>query len=255
MIVAGGDTVPFGDGIWEGEYENAYAAHFMEPLGFEIKSYWASNETLTNTSLIPGISEGGGFLFVAGHGSPIVWSTHWPENDSGWIDALMNIDMGKLKNRNKLPICVVGGCHNSMFDVAPIRFLKGLLKLRLGFFGWQEGEECFGKFYWLRRCWSWNLVRQRKGGTIATIGNTGLGWGVGGEGSIQTGDGYITTHFFEIYSESEDIENCSLGTVHVKTINDYIKFFHPNKDEIDRKTVEQWVLLGDPSLRIGGYSS
>ena len=253
MIVAGGDTVPFGDGIWEGEYENAYAAHFLEPLGFEIKRYWASDETLTNTSLIPGISEGGGFLFVAGHGSPIVWSTHWPENYTGWIDALLNFDMKKLKNRNKLPICVVGGCHNSMFDVALIRLIKSLLKYRLSFFAWDEGEEVFNKFYWLKRCWSWSLVRQKRGGAIASIGNTGLGWGVGGEGSIQTGDGYITTHFFEIYSESENIENVSLGEVHVKTLNDYIKFFHPNEDEIDRKTVEQWVLLGDPSLRIGGY--
>ncbi|KYK21197.1 hypothetical protein AYK21_05170 [Thermoplasmatales archaeon SG8-52-2] len=255
MIIAGGDTVPFGDGIWEGEYENAYAAHFLEPLGFNITKYWASDETLTNTSLIPGISEGGGFLFIAGHGSPIVWSTHWPENYTGWIDAIFNFDMGKLKNRNKQPICVVGGCHNSMFDVAPIRLIKNLLKYRLRFFIWDEGEEVFSKFFWIRRCFSWNLVRQKRGGAIASIGNTGLGWGVGGEGSIQTGDGYITTHFFEIYSESDDLNNVSLGEVHVKTLNDYIKFFHPNEDEIDRKTVEQWVLLGDPSLRIGGYPS
>jgi len=253
MIVAGGDTVPFGDGIWEGEYENAYAAHFMEPLGFEIKSLRASDESLTNTSLIPAITEGGGFLFVAGHGSPIVWSTHWPENYTGWIDALINWDMKKLKNREKLPICIVGGCHNSMFDVALIRLIKSLLKLRLKFFLWDDGEEVFNKFFWLRRCWSWSLVRQKRGGAIAAIGNTGLGWGVGGEGSIQTGDGYITTHFFEVYSESDDIENVTLGEVHVKTLNDYIGFFHPNEDEIDRKTVEQWVLLGDPSLRIGGY--
>ena len=253
MIVAGGDTVPFGDGIWEGEYENAYAAHFMEPLGFNITSYWASDETLTNTSLGPGISEGSGFLFVAGHGSPVVWSTHWPENYTGWIDALVNWDMKKLRNRNKQPICVVGGCHNSMFDVALIRLIRSLLKYRLNFFFWDEGEEVFNKFFWVKRCWSWSIVRQKRGGAIASIGNTGLGWGVGGEGSIQTGDGYITTHFFEVYSESDNIENVSLGEVHVKTLNDYITLFHPNEDEIDRKTVEQWVLLGDPSLRIGGY--
>jgi hypothetical protein len=255
MIVAGGDTVPYGDGIWEGEFENEHAASFMEPLGFEINKFYASDESLTNVSLIPGIREGGGFLFVAGHGSPIVWSTHWPENTTGWIDALINFDMRSLKNKNKLPICIVGGCHNSMFDVAPIRLIRGLRKLRLGFFDWDEAEEVFSKYFWLRHCWSWNLVRQRRGGAIAAIGNTGLGWGVGGEGSITTGDGYITTHFFEIYSQSDDIENVSLGEVHAKTLNDYIKFFNPNRDEIDRKTVEQWVLLGDPSLRIGGYSS
>ena len=255
MIVAGGDTVPFGDGIWEGEYENEHAASFMEPIGFEVDRYWASDGTLTNTSLIPAITDGGGFLYCAGHGSPIVWSTHWPENYTGWIDALVNFDMGDLKNRNKLPICVVGGCHNSMFDVALIRFVKGLLLYGLGYFNWTEDEESFGKFYWLQRCWSWNLVRQKRGGAIAAIGNSGLGWGVGGEGSIQTGDGYITSHFFQIYSEHAHQENCTLGLVHGETLNDYISFFHPNLDEIDRKTVEQWVLLGDPSLKIGGYPS
>ena len=152
MIVAGGDTVPFGDGINEGEFENEHAASFMEPLGFEIDRYWASDETLTNTSLIPAFKDGGGFFFPAGHGSPIVWSTHWPDAVDGWIDALINFDMGGLKNRNKVPICVVGGCHNSQFDVAPIRFLKGLLKLRFKYFNWSDDEECFGKLTWLRRC-------------------------------------------------------------------------------------------------------
>ena len=43
--------------------------------------------------------------------------------------------------------------------------------------------------------------------------------------------------------------------VYSKTITDYIDTFSPNDDELDRKTVEQWVLLGDPSLKIGGYPS
>ncbi len=254
MIVAGGDTVPYDDGTWEGEYENELAASYMEPLGFEIDRYWASDESLTNYSLIPAIREGAGFLFCAGHGSPVVWSTHWPENETGWIDALVNFDMKVLLNGKKLPICVVGGCHNSQFDVAPIRFLKGILELGPGFFGWLEDEECFSKMTWLQRCWSWNLVRQKWGGTIATIGNAGLGWGIGGEGSTQTGDGYICTHFFQVYNQTADLHACSLGLVYSQTINDYIIKFDPNDNEIDRKTVEQWILLGDPSLKIGGYS-
>ena len=253
MIVAGGDTAPFGDGIWEGENENELAASYMEPLGFEIDRYWASDGSLTNFSLIPAIRRGAGFFFVAGHGSPVVWSTHWPENETGWIDALVNSDMKLLLNMKKLPICVIGGCHNSMFDVAQIRLLKGVLKLGLNYFTWIEDEECFSKVFWLKRCWGWNLVRQKWGGSIATIGNTGLGWGTGGEGSVEMGDGYITTHFFQVYNQTADLKACTLGLVHGQTINDYVIKFSPNGNEIDRKTVEQWVLLGDPSLKIGGY--
>jgi hypothetical protein len=152
---------------------------------------------------------------------------------------------------------VVCGCHNSQFDVALVNMFKGLLKHRLNYFSWIDDEDCFGKLAFLRRCWSWNLVRQKNGGSIATIGNTGLGWGVGGEGSIEGQDGFITSHFFEVYNTSflTDPVNCTLGLVHSQTISLYVQTFEPNNDELDRKTVEQWVLLGDPSLKIGGYPS
>ena len=57
------------------------------------------------------------------------------------------------------------------------------------------------------------------------------------------------------YSNLYQSEDCTLGMVHSQTISDYTDTFSPNDDELDRKTVEQWVLLGDPSLKIGGYPS
>jgi hypothetical protein len=165
------------------------------------------------------------------------------------------MDMKLLRNSEKLPICVVGGCHNSQFDVGLPFMLKGILKLRLKYFTWVTDEDCLAKMAWLQNCWSWNLVVQRKGGTIATIGNTGLGWGSVNSQCTSDLDGYITTHFFQVYSELQSLDNCTLGMVHAETINDYVTNFNPNKDyhELDRKTVEQWVLLGDPTLKIGGY--
>jgi hypothetical protein len=255
MIVAGGDTVPYYDGILEGEYENNYSAVIMEALGFNVTRLWVSNGNLkTSKDVINTVGEGAGFLYFAGHGSPIVWSTH-PQDNESWIDGLWNDEMNNIKNRDKLPICVVGGCHNSQFDVALVNMIKGVLKLGSKFFTWIDDENVFGKLTWLRRCWSWNLVRQRTGGSIATIGNTGLGWGVAGEGCINGEDGFITSRFFEVYNTSvqTDPQNVSLGLVHTQTINLFIQTFNPNSDEIDRKTIEEWVLLGDPSLKIGGY--
>ena len=196
-------------------------------------------------------------LYFSGHGSPIVWSTHPFEDSENWTDGLWVDEMDNLRNKGKLPICVVGGCHNSQFDVALANMINGILKFRLKYFTWMMDENCFGKMAWLRRGWSWNLVKQRNGGSIATIGNTGLGWGVGGVGCIEGQDGFITTRFFETYNKTvlTDPENCSLGHVHSQTISLYIQLFEPNNDELDRKTVEEWVLLGDPSLKIGGYPS
>jgi hypothetical protein len=115
-------------------------------------------------------------------------------------------------------------------------------------------ENVYAKNAWVSRCWSWNLVKQRVGGSIATIGNTGLGWGSGGEGSADDLDGWISTHFFDSYAKLQGNDNCTLGMVHSATLTAYIDTFSPNNDELDRKTVEQWVLLGDPTLKIGGYT-
>ncbi len=30
--------------------------------------------------------------------------------------------------------------------------------------------------------------------------------------------------------------------------------YQPQDPQIDRKTIEEWVLLGDPSLKLGGYT-
>jgi hypothetical protein len=258
MIVCGGDTVPYGDGVAEGEYETNYGATQMESIGFNVTRLWVTTGALTSSKdIITNVSKGAGFLYLSGHGSPIVWSTHPYENDTVWIDGLWNDEMNNLRNRGKYPITVVGGCHNSQFDVALANMIKGILKLGSKYFSWIDDEDVVGKLAWLRRCWSWNLARQRAGGSIATIGNTGLGWGVGGESCIEGEDGFITSHFFEVYKNLETSEpgNVTLGMAHGQTISLYVQTFEPNDDELDRKTVEQWVLLGDPSLKIGGYPS
>jgi hypothetical protein len=110
-------------------------------------------------------------------------------------------------------------------------------------------------------CWSWYMVKLPKTGAIATMGNTGYGWGSEGDVcTIGTGDAWINTEFFRQYGE-EDQE--ILGMAYSQSISSYITHHMTFEleywrhdygwDGIDQKTVEQWVLLGDPSLLIGGY--
>ena len=256
MLLVGGDTFPGNNEYYEGEMETNHAASFMEPLGFIFEKLWVSNGNLKGTEdVINAINQGAGFIFFAGHGSPIDWGTHPPNNDTVWVDGLINFEMKKLKNDNKLPIVIVGGCHNSQFDVSFMNLVAGVLKYRLRYFILNMSRDCFHKWRWIPRCWSWNLVRQKNGGSIATIGNTGLGWGVSGPNSINYQDGYISSHFFQVYATLSNQGNHSLGEIHGQTISDFIGRFTPNDDSDpkDRKTVEQWALFGDPSLKIGGY--
>ena len=104
-------------------------------------------------------------------------------------------------------------------------------------------------------CWSERFVRLSNSGAIATIGNTGLVYGVLDEFcNIGGFDSYITTEFFRQYgTDGHHI----LGEAYAGTLTEYISHFKGlgDWDDAHEKTVEQWVLLGDPSLMIGGYST
>jgi|GEM_PF-280532 len=253
IICAGGDTVPFSDGICEGEIETSLGASFLDPLGFSSTKLYVSQDTLTPQSVVRELRKGAGFIYLSGHGTPLEWCTHPSSDGDTWIDVY-TFKLKPAFNTYKLPICVVGGCHNSQFDVCTTNFLKGILTHGIQYFFWEDGIECFQKGTWAPSCWSWELVAQKRDGFIAAIGNTGLGWGVGGENCVEYNEGYLTTRFFETYATKQQQGIQQLGLIHCETINQFISHFSANDDLLDRKTVEEWVLLGDPSLMIGGYN-
>jgi hypothetical protein len=155
-----------------------------------------------------------------------------------------------LSNGEKLPIAVIGGCHNSQFNVSMILGVYGILPYVFKFLP-QKTMWCYGEP--IPECFSWRLVRSPNGGAIASIGNTGLGYGMPGK-TLTTGggDGWITIEFFKQYgTENHTI----LGEAYAQTLTSYIHTFDMTDLESGHpKTVQQWVLLGDPSLKIGGYS-
>ena len=108
-------------------------------------------------------------------------------------------------------------------------------------------------------CWAWWITRVAGGGAIATIGYTGYDWFSVGD-SDQDGipdctqyiSGFMHVNFFREYGENG---LSVLGEVHGATISDYLNAFFPTEASgEDYKTVEEWALLGDPSLLVGGYS-
>ena len=175
-----------------------------------------------------------------GHGSPTAWGTNKPYGDSPIIYGLKLPQMFLLRNQEKLPICVVGGCHNSLFNVS-IFHSTWTYKLPTP------------------ECWSWVLTHVRNGGSIATIGCTGLGYGKEDKHNPELGGGgdYLNVLFFKEYAKRE---TDYLGEVWGKAVSSYLDEFTIDWDELgfsdtglDAKTVQQWLLMGDPSLKIGGY--
>lgn len=238
MVLVGGDTFndsQYGDNTnyYEGEEANAKAIDIME--GFNPIKVWASNRDTGKLVPIPkdiimAINSGCGFAYFCGHGSPQRWNTYWPEEfEDARARGLWLRHMPFLSNGNKAPVLMIGGCHNSQFNTS-------------------------------YECWGWHFVRKIGGGAIASIGCTG--YGVDGVGDFdndgipdctQYYDGWFETTFFENYKGGIDI----LGETFGQTVTGYITTFIAGGESwwprYNYKEVESRVLLGDPSLKIGGY--
>ena len=255
------------------------ALHYM-PEHFQKEIIWTSNGKYTNMDdVIKAFNKGYGFAFFSGHGSPGFWGDHTPgipgDRQHAQLTGLVVIQMmpwppyftkpvfpmNTLSNTNKLPVVVVGGCHNSLFNVSIVPAFLNYFLLR--FLGRNLYMHTYGTP--LPECWSWYLVKLPKTGAIATMGNAGYGWGWEGEWcTIGAGDGWLSSEFFRQYGETgQEV----LGLTYSQAITSYISNFkefvlpecwwEPDEgwDWIDEKTVQQWVLLGDPSLKMGGYNN
>lgn len=248
IVTVAGDTYPDGQypfptPDFEGEENAKIAISYM--VGFENTTLFTSDGSLTGyEDVVREINKGCGFLFFDGHASPMTWSTHPPNEKDVWISGLSLSTMSKLRNKNMLPICVVGGCHNLQFDVNFFNFFKNF-------------RETLMYSTWAPECWGWKLTRMYRGGSIATIGCTGLGMTKEDKESGEGASDYLDAQFFYEYGiNGTDI----LGEVWGKAISNYLDEYPIDWDTpaawdyaIDAKTVQQWVLFGDPSLKIGGY--
>ncbi|PNX46662.1 MAG: hypothetical protein BV459_05930 [Thermoplasmata archaeon M11B2D] len=253
MVVVGGDSAPNATDPWyEGEEENKLALEYM--TGFEGVKLWTSTGSFSGPEdVLDAINAGCGFLFFDGHGNPMSWSTHPPHNESTWINGLQVKDMPKLTNGEQLPITVCGGCHNGQFNTSLLNILKGIIQEQLQYFQW--------KFFlgeWTPECWAWKLISVKNGGSIATMAYTGLDWFAEGDYNndsipdcVQFFSGYVNTQFFKNYGVNAIT---MLGEAHTQSLIDYLTMFPPMEEKLDCKTVQEFVLLGDPSLKIGGYS-
>ncbi|EMR73793.1 Peptidase C25, gingipain [Thermoplasmatales archaeon SCGC AB-539-N05] len=243
MVVIAGDTYPDKTDYYDGE---AYTQMGLDMMpGFEPVKLWTSTGTLKNWhDIVKAINQGCGFVWFSGHGNSVSWSTHPPNDSSAWIGKFRLWHMLFLRNRGKLPICIAGsGCFVSMFNVS---------------LGHSERAYWQGLPINVPRCWSWSLARKIGGGSIATIGSTAFSYESPDIDSGFGGCEWLDMQFFGEYGlKGTDI----LGETWGNTVTSFVQNFtinwsddSSNGDALIVKNVEQWVLIGDPSLKIGGYN-
>ena len=247
LILVSGDHWADDDSVSEGVLIMERATDIMD--GFNpIELYATEDSRLLTRDIRRAFNQGAGFAYFCGHGGISSWGIHYPPDATGWapsptrlglITFYNNLYMNLLRNRDKLPVTLVGGCNNGQYDVS--------------FFGMlREGRIIISP-----HCWAWHLTIQKKGGSIATIANTGLGTHAMGDYDnngvndyLEVYDGWLELKFLEMYHD-DGIDH--IGQTQQEAITQYLHTFIGSGDEMDMKMVQQWQLFGDPTLKVGGY--
>jgi hypothetical protein len=244
MVGISGLSHDFYGGQPDGEYLTDLAFTHMEDLvDTEVKVYASNNDTggpiPVATDIVRAFSDGSGFLYFSGHGHPLRWDTHPLESTEVWMGGIHERDMWKFRNLRKLPIVVVGGCHNSQFNVT-IYKTRNSPDLGEDHWYWTHGDP--GPV-----CFSWALMLVPWGGAIATTGGTGLTSSLVGQPA--SGNGEIAINIFY-----------KIGQEDAETFGE--AFYGAIQKFIDENTIGLWEShcitiynsFGDPSLQFGGIS-
>jgi len=234
LLLLGGDTHISGytEGN-EGEITNDIVAGFMPE--FNPIRLWTSLGNFNAKEINKEINKGVGFIDYSGHGFETGIGTH-PPMDPTWI-LYHTDDLFSLINKNKLPIIFFDACLTAKLDfdiegllqTLPPNLQAILNKLPI------NGSTVFPTF-------AWYFVKKIMGGAIASIGATRIAFGYVDQ-YFWFGSGGLLIYFFRAYDEG-----INLGQMLTQAQNDYIEGFYP-----DCFTLEEFILIGDPSLKVGGY--
>lgn len=244
MVVIAGDTyIEKHNSSWvgyEGEFYGDMAIENMSDFN-PIKLYTSDGTLTGGRDILKALNKGCGFVYFVGHGSPMSWATHFP-NDENRTKSFGTTQIARLRNMNRQPVCIVSGCHNSQFDVSVLNYFNKTKRYHME---------------WPPECWSWQMTRKIGGGSIATIGCAALGHTKEDKPTFAGGINELEVEFFKQYGQNEvDI----LGDTWKAALSWYVDTYpidwnsELGKDEwVDLQVPQTWILFGDPSLKIGGY--
>jgi hypothetical protein len=235
IIYMAGDTFP-NHGNIEGEFVTNKIIE-QRPEFNPIK-IWTSQGNYRPLTINLAISQGAGFVSYSGHGYEQGFGTSEP-NVEKRIEYYSPYLMG-LFNKNKFPIVFFDACSTTKLDFNMQGFeewypvMSTIIKTLEG--NNYDPNEHFP-------CFSWQIMKKPTTGAIATIGATRVAFTHVNSGGIFGGAGYLNLHFFMAYEPG-----ITIAEMFTIAQNDYI-----SNVGMDCVTLEEFILLGDPSLRTGGY--
>lgn len=213
ILLLGGDTFP-NHGVIEGEFVTDLIADEMN--GFEPVRLWTSRDNFNPLSIDSWTSSGAGFISYSGHGYITGFGTS-PPNVEKRIEYF-NYHLLGMFNGYKLPIVFFDACLTATLD-----------------YKWHDIIDQPGFAY--------NIMIKPFGGAIASIGATRVAFTDVDRHGVHAGAGYLNLHFFMNYEEG-----ITVSEMLTRSQNDYLNYVGD-----DCLTIEEFILVGDPSLKTGGY--
>jgi len=246
IILAGGDTFPLSKGsqpfVYEGEITNTKVGEQLP--AFEKIRLWSSKHNLNAHKFNKAIREGAGFLSYAGHGFEHGWGTYRPNslrNKMGILQPLYYTPLIKyIRNDFRLPIIFFDACLTAKLDFN-ITDLKDYYGLPVTIINLLPRNRFSDTDFFPSLTWS--FLKEENGGSIASIGATRPAYTHVDKYGVYAGAGYLDVHFFKAY-----YEGTTIGKMLTQSQLDYINYV--GKDFF---TIEEFMLIGDPSLKVGGY--
>ena len=242
IILCGGDTfpprrrAPFN--VFEGEITNIKVS--QELPDFRHVFLWTSKHNLHPWSFNRAITKGAGFVSYAGHGFEHGWGTYRPNSLSKRMIFYFTPYLQFIRNQHKLPIVFFDACLTAKldFNMSDLdKYFPIAVKLIQLFTGVKYDPS---NYY---PCFAYAFLNKENGGAIAVVGATRSAYTFVDKDGVYAGAGYLDVHFFKAYNEG-----VTAGEMLTQAQNDYL-----NNVGRDYFTIEEYILLGDPSLRVGGY--
>lgn len=246
IILAGGNTFCLGQGskpfVYEGEITNVKVAQQLP--GFEKTYLWASKYNLNPLTFNQAMTQGAGFFSYAGHGFEHGWATYRPFRVRPKLSLTQHVYyqpmIQGIHNQHKLPIMFFDACLTAKldFNVTDLQRYYPLLTPFLVALNILPGDPTE-----YLPCFAYSFLNKKDGGAIATVGATRPAYTFVDADGVYAGAGYLDVHFFKAYEEG-----ITLGEMMHHAQLDYI-----NNVGKDFFTLETFILLGDPSMHVGGH--
>ena len=251
FLLIGGDTNPgIGDPFpLEGEALCDWTRTLLPD--FAATKLYVSDETITGPDdFVSAFNEGYGFMLYHGHGLQDRLATYKPDSYE-MVEVVLNDNVVELTN-DVLPVTVVGCCQTTDFDTSIFNFLDFFNNKKQHYNTANVRYECVSE------CLGWNMVKKPMGGSIAHLGSSSTAWGSTGDtdndgipDSAQYGyTSGICTEFFKIYGQEG---KTILGDIYTDALTNVIEKNNARRNKVQCKCIHEFILLGDPSLMIGGY--